>query len=302
MEAMNTVLLLTGISSGLAHSAYSATSKSLLKNRIPEPFLLFLYISVLQAILTPSLWLFVRPALPATGGWVPLLTSCVTCLVAYAFLYTALSSGDASSVMPIMGSKVVFAGLLAIPMLGESHHVQVYVAAILVAISIAILSYSPSPSQSNSFPLKPILLMVASSIAFAFTDIYIKRSLVFIDSFNFMIYYNLLVGAGSLILLPYLRHKEVRLTLKARDLSLSLVSAFFLLGATLLFVISLRIAEGVVIPNILQSTRGVFIVLISAVLARTGSMALETHGMKVYLLRFFASSLIIASIWIALSG
>jgi drug/metabolite transporter (DMT)-like permease len=222
--------------------------------------------------------------------------------VAYAFLYTALSSGDVSSVMPIMGSKVVFAGLLAIPMLGESHRVQVYVAAILVAISIAILSYSPSTSQSTSFPLKPILLMVACSSAFAFTDIYIKRSLVFIDSFNFMVYYNLLVGAGSLVLLPYLKYKEVSLILRARDRWLSLVSASFLLGATLLFVMSLRIAEGVLIPNILQSTRGVFIVLISAVLARSGSTALETHGTKVYLLRLLASSLIIVSIWIALSG
>jgi drug/metabolite transporter (DMT)-like permease len=213
----------------------------------------------------------------------------------------ALSSGDVSSVMPIMGSKVIFAGLLAIPMLGESHRVHVYLAATLVAISIAILSYSPSSSQSKNFPPKPILLMVASSIAFAFTDIYIKRSLVFIDSHNFMIYYNLLVGAGSLLLLPYFKHKRVPVILKGRDLGLSLVSSISLVVATLLFVISLELAHGVLVPNILQSTRGVFVVLISAVLAHRGSALLETHSKKVYLLRFVASSLIVVSIWIALS-
>ena len=299
---MNATLLLVGLSSGLAHSLYSAFSKSLLKNRIGEPFLLFLYISVIQAILTPLSWLFVEPALPAIEGWLPLLMSCMTCLVAYSFLYTALSSGDVSSVMPIMGSKVVFAGLLAIPMLGESHSGQVYVAALLVAVSIAILSYSPSSPGSHSFPLRPILLMLASSIAFAFTDIYIKRSLVFVDSFNFMIIYNIIVGAGSLALLPYLRHRRVPVILARRDLWLCSVSALLLLAATLLFVISLKIAEGVLIPNILQSTRGVFIVLISAVLARSGRTALETHSTKVYLLRFFASSLIIVSIWLSLSN
>jgi drug/metabolite transporter (DMT)-like permease len=299
---MNTVLLLTGVSSGLAHSIYSAISKSLLKNRIQEPFLLFLWVSVFQAILTPALWLFVKPALPPRAGWASLLASCATCLVAYAFLYTALSSGDASSVMPIMGSKVVFSGLLAIPLLGESHRVQVYLAALLVAVSIAILSYSPTSSQGSAFPLKPIVLMVACSITFAFTDIFIRRSLVFIDSYNFMIYYNFLLGAGSLLLVPYLKNKKVPVIPKGQALWLGMVSSFFLVVATLLFVISLKIAEGVLIPNILQSTRGVFIVLISAVLAHSGSTALETHSMKVYLLRFLASSLIIVSIWIALSN
>jgi len=229
------------------------------------------------------------------------VTSCLTCLVAYTFLYMALSSGDASSVMPIMGSKVIFAGLLAIPMLGESHSGHVYLAAVLVAISIAILSYSPSTSQNTDFALKPILLMVACSIAFAFTDIFIKRSLASIDPYNFMITYNLLIGAGSLILIPYLKNKKVPVVPKGRVLWLGLASAFFLLLATLLFVISLEIAKGVLIPNILQSTRGVFIVLISAALAR-GSAALETPSIKVYLLRLLASSLIIVSIWIALSS
>ncbi len=298
---MTITLLLTGISSGLAHSVYSALSKSLLKNRMREPFLLFLYVCLFQAVLTPLLWLFVTPARPPMAGWAPLLASCVTCLVAYSFLYMALSSGDASSVMPIMGSKVIFAGLLAIPMLGESHSGHVYLAAALVAISIAILSYSPASSQGNAFPLKPILFMVACSIAFAFTDIFIRRSIVLIDSYNFMIYYNFLVGLGSLILVPYLKSKKVPIVPKGRDLWLGMGSAFFLVLATLLFVISLQIAEGVLIPNILQSTRGVFIVLISAVLARSGSTALEMHSMKVYLLRFFASSLIIVSIWLALT-
>ena len=45
----------------------------------------------------------------------------VTCVIVFMFLYSALSSGDASSVMPIMGSKVIFAGLRAVPMIGETH-------------------------------------------------------------------------------------------------------------------------------------------------------------------------------------
>jgi drug/metabolite transporter (DMT)-like permease len=299
---MNSIIILVGLSSGFAHSIYSALSKALLKKRIKEPFLLFLYVSVIQALVTPVLWIFIKPQFPPAAGLTPLLISCCTCVAAYLFLYMALQSGEVSSVMPIMGSKVIFAGLLAIPMLQEKHTWQVYVAVVLVALAIAVLGYSPSTSNGSKFPLKPIILMTSCSIIFGFTDIFIKRALVYLDSFNFMIYYNFIVGVLSLGLIPYVMKKRVPLVLKGMDLQLSFYSAVSLVAATLLYAVLLKICSGVVIPNILQSTRGIFIVLISAVLTHRGSTVLETQSKRVYLLRLAASFLIVVSIWIALSN
>jgi drug/metabolite transporter (DMT)-like permease len=298
---MNIIFFLVGLSSGFAHSIYSAFSKALLKNRIREPYLLFLYISVIQALVTPLLWIFVKPQFPAPGGWTPLAMSCVTCIAGYLFLYKALHCGDVSSVMPIMGSKVMISGLLAIPLLHEKHNWQVYIAAVLVAISIAILTYSPSKSGSSKFPMKPIVLMTSCCVMFGVTDILIKRSLVYLDSYNFMIYYNFFVGALSLCIIPYILNRRVSLKLKGMDFRLCFYSAVSLVAATLLFTIMLKMSSGVVIPNILQSTRGIFIVLISAILSHRGSTLLETQSKKVYLLRLAASILIIVSIWIALT-
>jgi uncharacterized membrane protein len=298
---MNLGFFLIGLSSGFANSLSSAFSKALLKNRIKEPYLLFLYISMIQALVTPLLWLFIKPQFPPPAGWLPLLISCITCVSAYLFFYSALHCGDASSVMPILGSKVIFAGLLAIPLLHEKHNWQVYIAAVLVAISIAILSYSPSKSGSSKFPLKPIVLMTYCSIIFGITDISIKRSLAYLDSYNFIIYYNLIIGALSLCVIPYIRGKRVSLVLKGMGLQFSFYSAVSLVTSTLLFVIMLKMSSGVVIPNILMSTRGIFIVLISAILTHRGSTILETQSKKVYMLRLGASFLIIVSIWIALS-
>jgi len=298
---MNILLLVVGVSSGLSHSLYSAISKSLLNHRIGEPFLFFLYISVLQAVTTPILWLFVKPAVPPISGWTPLLLAGLTGVIAFLFLYTALSSGDASSVMPIMGSKVIFAGFLAIFMLNEKHNWAIYCAAILVAISIGILSYSPSTNRKSQFSGRPVVLMILCSIVFAFTDNYITRSLKYIDSYNFMVYYNLIIGIGSLAVIPYIKKKKAILLLPGKDLAWSLISAIFLVVATLLLTVSFKIANGVVIPNILVSTRGIFIVIISTVLSHHGSTLLETQTRKIYLLRLVASSLIILSIWITLS-
>ena len=47
-----------------------------------------------------------------------------------------------------------------------------------------------------------------------------------------------------------------------------------------------------------MATRGVFIVVVSAVLARSGSTAIETQSPKVYGLRLAASSLIIVAVWL----
>jgi drug/metabolite transporter (DMT)-like permease len=297
---MNILLLVSGVSSGLSHSIYSAVSKSILKNRIREPFLFFVYISVLQAVITPLLWLFVKPANPSISGWTPLLMAGITGVIASLLLYVALSSGDASSIMPIMGSKVIFAGFLANFILGEKHNWTIYCAAILVAISIGMLSYSPSASGKSKFSGRPIFLMILCSIIFAFTDICITRSLKYIDSYNFMVYYNLILGICSLVVIPYLNKKKVTFLLPGIDLWWSLISAVTLIVATLLLVISFKIADGVVIPNILVSTRGVFIVIISAFLTHRGSTLLETQTRKIYLLRFVASCLILLSIWIAL--
>jgi len=298
---MNIAIVLIGLSAGFTHSLYSAGSKALLKNRIKEPFLLFLYVSVIQALVTPVLWIFIRPQFPPLAGWIPLLISCFTCVAAYLFLYLALNYGDASSVMPIMGSKVIFSGLLAIPMLQEKHNWQVYIAAVLVAISIAALSYSPSKDGGSKFPLKPIALMTVCSLIFGFTDIYIKRALVFVDSYSFMVYYNFIVGVLSFCVIPYLMKKRVSLVLKGMDLQISIYSAVSLATATLLFVIMFEMSSGVVIANILHSTRGIFIVLISAVLTHSGSRILETQSRNVYMLRLAGAGLIIVSIWIALS-
>jgi hypothetical protein len=143
--------------------------------------------------------------------------------------------------------------------------------------------------------------MTACCVIFGFTDIYIKRTLVYLDSYNFMIHYNFVVGVLSLCVIPYIRKKKVSLVLKGMDLQISLYAAVSLVAATLLFTIMLQMSSGVVIPNILQSTRGIFIVLISAVLTHRGSAVLETQSKRVYMLRLAASILIVVSIWIALS-
>ena len=299
-QIMQNIILLVGFASGLTHSIYSVISKILLKNQINEPYLVFLYINIFQAVLTPAVWLFFKPALPTPGGWMIIVIAATTCVIAYLFMYMALSFGDTSSVTPIMGSKVILAGLIAIPLLNEKHDWSIYLAALIVALSIGLLSYSPNNEDGTQFPLKPVLLMIGCSVVFAFTDIFLKRSLDYINLYNFMVYYNYFVGVGSFLIIPHLIRKKVSLVVKGSGLWLSLVAAFFLVVATLMLLITMQISQGVLIPNILVATRGIFLVIISAGFAYFGSNLLERQTKGVYILRFVASVMVILSIWLTL--
>ena len=300
---MDVTLLLVGTGSGLSHSLYSAVSKLLLNRRIPNPFLFLLTINAFQAVITPAVWCFwgPGPAWPAAEGWTPLLLAAGTCTVAYFFLYAAFAGGDISSVMPMMGSKVIFSGLLAGVMMGEWHSGAIYLAAALVAVAVAALSYSPRGDRSRGSALKPAALMLASCAIFGLTDIYIKRALAFVDAYSFMVYYNALVAVGSLLVIPYLVRKAVPLRVGRGAAALTLLAAGFLVAATSLFVVSFDLAKGVVVPNILMSTRGVFIVLITAAMSSAGRHSLDRQSRWTYLLRFAASVVIIFSVWLAMS-
>jgi len=298
---MDYELLFLGVAGGFVYSIYSAASKAFLKKRPAEPLRVLLYINVSQALITPLLWIVCRPVLPPLPGLHLLIISGIAGATGYAALYMALHCGDVSSVMPIMGSKVILAGLLAVPMLHESHSAQVYVAAALVAVSVAMLSYTPAKGNSQRFSVKPVILMLTCCTMFAFTDIFIKRTLAFIDSFNFLVYYNAIIGALSLAVIPYLRHRRVDMSLKAGDLQLCIISSASLAAASLLLVILFKLSEGVVIPNILMSSRGVFVVLISAAMSYRGSDMLDTQSRGVYAVRLVAAVLIMFSIGIALS-
>jgi drug/metabolite transporter (DMT)-like permease len=242
----------------------------------------------------------VPAVLPDAAAWPAILLAAGTCTIAYFFLYASLSLGDVSSVMPMMGSKVIFSGFLAHFMLGESHTTAIYLAALLVAISIAALSYSPRHAQGPSHAGLAAVLMLACCLIFGLTDIFIKRALAHVDASNFLVYYNALVAVGTLPVLALLRYRKQPLGVTRGDLGLLFLAAGFLMAATLLFVKSFNLADNVVVPNILVSTRGVFIVLLTAAASAHSSTRLDAQSRWIFLLRLAASSLLIFAIWLAL--
>jgi drug/metabolite transporter (DMT)-like permease len=175
-----------------------------------------------------------------------------------------------------------------------------YLAAVLVAVSVAALSYSPAHAQSTNRAGLAAFLMLTCCLIFALTDIFIKRALRHVDSYNFLVYYNALVAVAVLPVLPWLRRRRVPTAIRKLDFLAILLAAVFLIAATLLFVQSFTLAQGIILPNILVSTRGVFIVVLTAVAGLREHTALDVQSRWVFMLRLAASGLLVFSIWLAL--
>ena len=295
------ILLVVGVGSGLLHSFYSACSKWVVGRQQVPPLVFLLWVNLCVAVLSVLLWLVVAPMLPPVVAWPWLLAAATTCALAYAFLYCALSTGDVSSVMPLMGSKVLFSAMLAPLLLQEPTSWRVLVAALLVVVSTAALSYSPSELRSSAFHFKPVMLMLTSCLIFSVTDVLIQRTLAHLDSTNFLVWYNILVAMiGIPMVLPLVRRRKLPVQIHGSSFLLIVAAAAFLVLATLCFVICFGLSNSIVIPNILMSTRGVFIVLLSLLLPRMGWMALDTQSGHVYAWRLAASLLIFLSVFVAL--
>ncbi len=295
-------LLVVGVGSGLLHSFYSACSKWVMVRRQVPPLVFLLWVNLCVAVLSLLLWLWVVPVWPMVEAWPWLLGAATTCALAYAFLYCALSTGDVSSVMPLMGSKVLFSAILAPLLLQEATSWRLLVAAVLVVVSTAALSYSPSDLRASAFHLKPVMLMLTSCLIFSVTDVLIQRTLVYLDPTNFLVWYNVLIAVvGIPMMLPLVRRRKLPIGVCRSSFLLIVAAAAFLVLATLLFVICFGLSNSIVIPNILMSTRGVFIVLLSLLLPRMGWMALDTQSGHVYVWRFAASLLILMSVFVALA-
>ena len=175
-----------------------------------------------------------------------------------------------------------------------------YLAAVLVAVSVATLSYSPSGKGSTSRAGLAAFLMLACCLIFGLTDIFIKRALAYVDSYGFLVYYNALVAVCVLPVVPWLRRRGVPATIGRTDLLAVGLAACFLIAATLLFIRSFALAEGIILPNILVSTRGVFIVVLTALVGMHRHTALDIQSKRVFILRLAASALLVFSIWLAL--
>lgn len=216
-----------------------------------------------------------------------------------ACLFMAQRKVDSSRVVPLLGLKLVVLALAnAFLFRTESYgYMQI------IAIACTILSAFILNNAGRRIPLASLLWVVAACCGYSFSDICIKQqmdlmgqasasdSLLQLSMFSSSISYAL-CGLIGLLILPFLEHQKAQVWKLAAPFALAWMS-----GIVFLFACFQQI--GTVNGNIVQSTRGVWAVLLGVLLAKAGQTYLEEKvPWNIVMRRFMAAVLLMVGIFL----
>lgn len=210
------------------------------------------------------------------------------------FLFAAIIHSEPSRVAPLLGLKVLVLALISAVFLQQHFDLAKWAAVLLTTTAVLLLSGSGKGRLEGRF----ILLGLLACVSYCFSDLCIK---VLVDHFVFLgilrgavfataLSYIVCGAVGAVVVVIRPKHSTQDTWLYA----LPFAASWFI---AMIFLFSCFGLIGVVFGNILQSTRGIFSIVLGFMIAHIGFEALEskpTH--RVVVQRMLAALLMTAAV------
>ncbi|GAB4249552.1 MAG: DMT family transporter [Candidatus Methylacidiphilales bacterium] len=212
------------------------------------------------------------------------------------FTFFALSKGDASVATPILSTKIILVALLTVILLGEPLGARIWVAAILATGAVALIQRGRAGGHGKVW--LSVVLGLTSATAFALCDILIQRDAPRLDPFAFIPMVFAWVGLASLMAVPWVGRRMLRVPRGTRGiLPLAVV---ILAVQCLAMAVALGFFGRATEVNIVYSTRGIWtVVLVWCVGPWLGNWERE-QGAAVMANRLAGSALLLGAIFLVL--
>jgi drug/metabolite transporter (DMT)-like permease len=280
-----------GLIAGLTQSvSYIFSRRYVARHRSSPVQLLILghiVMGVISAIILPWLWRSDLPGL-RVYAW-PLAAVTGFYLLGQLSFFAALKFSDASRLSPLLALKIVFLALLTAMLLRQPIAIIQW-AGIFICVSSAFLINN----SGGTLPWRSLLLILSACLFYSLSDMHIK---ILVDRFctcglntlhsvflGVCLCYTL-AGGLSMIFLPWVGGWSRENLAYATPFALAWLFAMFFLFASFAQV-------GVVFGNILQSTRGIFSIVIGAVLAKMGLEHIEQKTTRAVFTRRLAAAVL----------
>jgi uncharacterized membrane protein len=250
---------------------------------------------IIMGVISAAVVCFLLPGrMPALTGYLPNLVMCTGFyLLGQVFLFWALIKSEPSRVSSLLGMKIIILALISFIFLHQTLSAAQWIAVLLCSFSVFLLSHS-----GGKVPRAGLILVVLASLSYCISDIQIQ---FLVEQFRYMGVFHGAVFSAALCFVLAGGVGVVFLFVGPRTLSraawlYSLPFAFSWLIA-MFFLFSCFALVGVVLGNILQSTRGGMSIVMGYVIARMGFEGLDTKITKrVFVKRILAAFLMTVSI------
>ena len=211
------------------------------------------------------------------------------------FTFAAIRVGDVSLQTPMMGTKAVFAVLIAVLCGTEPVSLALFLAAAIAMAGVAFLGFSGSSSERVGLSLSFALL---SSLFFAAADTMVG---VFANDFGGPAFLFIMMLVNALLSFSLVPYFDAPLKTIAKGAWPWLIGASILMaGQALLLNYTIGQYQRVAELNILYSTRGLWSVIFGAIALKLFRQKSETKQSRIYLLRFAGALMMCVAIAILL--
>lgn len=274
--------IMLALAAALAQSTAYILSRVFVVGRPNGSNQLLIISHLLQGLAGVALVLIFWPEHPppfADYAW-PLAGDAFFYMVGQAGLFYALKHTQASRVAPLLAMKVVLLAILAAVFLNQSIAPQQWAAVVLAVGAAFVLNYS-----GGGIPRLALLGVAMAVVGYSLSDTCIKLFLdIFAPAYGDaaevgprlkagmlgvgMAY--VICGAVAALFLPWAGSRSWRTWVATMPFAGTWLLSMFLLYGSFA-------TAGIVLANIVQSTRGIMSVVLGVLLASWGLLHLETH-------------------------
>jgi len=280
---MMTIGILCGLAAAAALSVSYVLSRLFVLRHRNGAFRLLILAHILMggisAVLLPLFWPAQMPSAAELAG--PLTGMAGFYMLGQVSLFVALRRTDASRASPLLGLKIVILAMISMRFLDQPLNGLQWAGAALAVAAAFVLSYS-----GKRIPAPAIAAIGVACVAYSLSDLHIQWAVrgvfgqlgLFHASMLALILSYILCGLVGLALLP-LAGRATRAEWKH---ALPFVAAWYV---AMIFLFACFGSVGVLLGNILQSTRGLISILLGAGLAAAGMVHVEARTPRHVLLR-----------------
>jgi drug/metabolite transporter (DMT)-like permease len=281
--------IILGLIAGFTQSVSYIFSRMFVTRRHSSPMQLLVMGHIVMGIFSlailPWLWWGDIPSI-CSFIW-PLSAVTVFYLLGQLAFFIALKQSDASRISPLLAFKIVFLALLTSILLAQPLKIIQWGGVFLCVVAAFLLN-----NTGGKLPWRSFLFVLAACLFYSLSDMNIKILINRLDSLGTMhaIFFSVcssyvFCGLIGLLFLPWVRGCSWGNLLYASPFALSWLIAMFFLFASFALV-------GVVFGNILQSTRGIFSIVIGAGLAKIGWEHIESRTSRIVFIRRLAAAVV----------
>lgn len=213
--------------------------------------------------------------------------------------FRSLAAGDVSIATPALASKVIFVAVLSLLLPGSSSSPGLWAAVVLTMTGVVLLHRGPSHHAAH--PLATAAWALFAALAFAATDVVVQAQT---PRTGFTLFMPVMFGTVGLLSFPILLPRAMRAArIPARAGAWKWATA----GVVILALQCVGVAAAIGVfgeataVNIVYSSRGLWSLVLLALLARRLGMAEGHLDRTAFRLRFVGSVLILAAVVIVLT-